>query len=217
MWSFRSAAVWMAAAVAGAAAAPLEFRTHELPWAAFGAPYQARVETQVDGRCLDGGVGLILTGGRLAKGLDFRGGEITGIPREFGAFRLRVRAFNACAAAESELVLQVTGRPILRANPEEILVEYQAGSAVPRAKTLLVSATWPGLEYSVRAGEGWLKARPLYGATPVDGSPYAGDVVEVEFAPGKLAPGEYETALLLEASHGAAQVTVPVRLRVLDK
>ena len=217
MWSFRSAVLWSAAAVATAGAAPLEFRTHELPWAAFGAPYQARVETQVDGRCLDGGVGLVLTGGQLPKGLEFRGGEVLGIPREFGAFRLHVRAFNACVAAESDVVLHVTGRPILRASPEEIVVECRAGAAAPQAKTLLVSATWPNLEYSVRPGEPWLKARQQYGATPVEGSPYAGDTVELEFAPGKLAPGEYQTALLLRAPHGAAPVSVPVRLRVLDK
>jgi len=217
MSSFRNAVLAAGLAACAAAAAPLVFRTRELPWAAFGAPYRTTIETLVDGRCVDGGVGLTIVSGRLPRGLDLRGIEIAGIPQEFGAFRLRVRAFNGCAAATSDLLLQVTGRPVLRTSPAEIVVEYHAGAAAPEPATLLVKSTWPGLEYAVRSGEAWLKANPQSGATPSPGSPFAGDTVQLEIVPGKLAPGDYETALVFSAANGAAPVNVPVRLRVLDK
>jgi hypothetical protein len=227
MWSFRNpgrnagprrtltAVVWTVA-LCSLEAAPLDIRTRELPWAPFGNPYRAAIETQVDGRCLDGGVGIALVAGTLPRGLELRGETIDGTPEEFGAFRLRLRAFNKCAAAERDFVLQVTGRPILRVHPEEIVVEYRAGSKGPEKQTLLVSATWPHLDYTVTKGsEAWLKVGQQFGATPYAGSPYAGDLVEVQLAPSDLAPGVYESALLFSAQQGAAGVTVPVRLRVV--
>ena len=99
-------------------AAALQFRTLELPRAVFGVPYHASVETQVDGRCPIGDVVLELAGGRLPRGIGLSGDALTGIPKEFGVFRLHVRASNRCSSADEDLALEVTGKPILRASPK---------------------------------------------------------------------------------------------------
>jgi hypothetical protein len=199
-----------------AGAGTVGFRTQELPWAAFGSPYRAVLGTFVDGRCIDGGVSFATVGGALPRGLELRGETITGVPEEFGAFSFRLRASNSCSAGEVDFVLQVTGRPILRVTPEEIDLEYRLGGPAPEAKVLLVSATWPGLAYTLTKGsEPWLRVRQQAGVTPLAGSPFAGDVVRVEIVPENLKAGRYETALVFSGPQGAAAVTVPVRLRVV--
>jgi hypothetical protein len=217
-WRFRplAALLWVAANLCPAYAAPVGFRTRELPWAAFGSPYRVVLETFVDGRCTDGGVTISAVDGALPRGLELRGETITGTPEEFGAIHFRLRAGNNCGAEERDFVLQVTGRPILRVTPEEIELEYRVGGPVPEAKVLLVSATWPKFPYSLTKGSGpWLRIRQQAGVTPLPGSPYAGDVVRVQIVPESLTAGTYESELVLSGPSGAAALTVPVRLRVV--
>ncbi|MBZ5624063.1 MAG: hypothetical protein LAQ69_35995 [Acidobacteriia bacterium] len=192
------------------------FRTRELPWAAFGSPYRAVVETFVDGRCLDGGITMSTVRGTLPRGLELRGETISGTPEEFGAFPFRLRTSTNCGADERDFVMLVTGRPILRVAPEEIVLEYRQGGPPPEAQSLLVSATWPNLPYSLtKVGEPWLRVRQQAGATPSPGSPFAGDTVQLQIVTENLAPGFYESVLLFSAPHGAAALSVPVRLRVV--
>jgi hypothetical protein len=192
------------------------FRTRELPWAALGSPYHAVVETFVDGRCIDGGISLSVVEGVLPRGLSLRGDAIGGIPEEFGAFALRLRAANGCAAEERDFVLQITGGSMLRVTPEVLELEYRMGDPVPETRVLLVSSSWPRLAYYLNRGaEPWLRTRQQAGMTPLAGSPYAGDVVRVEIAPEKLTPGKYESILMFSGPSGAAPVTVPVRLHVI--
>jgi hypothetical protein len=153
--------------------------------------------------------------GALPGGLDLRLDTIIGVPEELGAFAFRLRASNNCSAEERDFVLQVIGRPILRVSPELIDIEYRVGGPAPEAKVLLVSATWPNLPYSLtKGGEPWLHVQQQTGATPLPGSPYAGDVVRIQIVPEKLAPGSYESLLSFSGPHGAADVAVPVRLHV---
>jgi hypothetical protein len=228
MWSFPDLDQWkprrLAALLAAllwvlgvypACAANVGLRTRELPWAAFGSPYRAVLETFVDGRCIDGGLTFSAVDGALPRGLELRGDTITGAPEEFGAFPFRVRVSNNCGAEERAFVLQVTGRPILRVTPDKLDLEYCHGGPVLETRTLLVSATWPSLSYTLTKGsEPWLQIRQQAGVTPLPGSPYAGDVVRLQFVPENLAPGSYESVLVFSGPQGAAALTVPVRLRV---
>ena len=211
-----AALLWVLPGVYPACAANVGFRTRELPWAAFGSPYRAVLETFVDGSCIDGGVALSAVDGALPRGLELRGGTITGAPEEFGAFAFRLRAGNACGADERDFVLQVTGRPILRVTPEQIDLQYVPGGPVPEAQILLVSATWPKLAYSLTNGsEPWLRIRQQAGVTPLAASPYAGDVVRIQIVTENLTAGLNESTLVFCGPEGTAAVTVPVRLRVI--
>src|SRR5689334_15390063 len=104
----------MLAALGGTlwAAAPLQFRTRELPRAVAGSPYHASVQTQVDGRCPVSDVILEVVGGNLPRGLELSGDALTGIPKEFGTFPISMRAANGCASMVENLTLEVTGKPI---------------------------------------------------------------------------------------------------------
>jgi hypothetical protein len=225
MWSFPDLRQWKYRRLAAllwvlgwypVSAATVGFRTRELPWAAFGSPYRVVLETFVDGRCIDGGVSFSAVDGALPLGLELRGETITGTPEEFGAFPFRLRVSNACGAEERDFLLQVTGRPILQVTPEEIDLEYRLGGPPPETKVLLISATWPKFSYSLTKGsEPWLRVRQQAGVTPLAGSPYSGDVVRLQIVPENLTPGSYESALVFSGPHGAAALTVPVRLRVV--
>jgi len=217
MWSFRRAMpllLLLAWNLSGGAAG---FRTHELPWAALGSPYRAILETHVDGRCVDGGMSLSVVQGELPPGLELRGDTISGVPEELGAFGFRLQAANGCGAEDRDFVLQVTGRPILSVTPNGVDVEYHPGGPAPQARVLLVSASWPKYAYDLNTGgEPWLRVHQQAGTTPAAGSPYAGDVVQVEVNLEKLAPGKYETSLVFSGPMGAPAVVVPVRVRVVQ-
>ncbi len=140
---------------------------------------------------------------------------MTGVPRELGIFRFRVRAETACAAAEQDYVLQVDGRPILRGAPESIMFDYRVGDPAPESQSLLVSSTWPELPYSVTATAPWLRGQPEEGVTPRSGSALTADRVAIRVTPKGLAPGVYEARLVLMAAHSANLASIPVKLRVI--
>jgi len=202
-------------AAVGSHAASVSFRTGQLPWAVIGTPYRFTLVTSVDQRCLDGGSSITTIAGSLPSGVELRGDTLSGVPEELGAFPLRLRISNTCASEDRDFVLQVTGKPILRVTPEEVAFEYRAGGPLPDPKSLKVSASWSNLPYTIsRPVPAWLQLRPRTGATPLAGSPYAGDLVEMRINPQDLAPGVYESALTLSVDGGANQVVVPVRLRI---
>jgi len=213
MWCFRSLAAVLA--TMACAAAPLHFRTSDLPWAAVGAGYDAAIEVQTDGRCPRGDVGLAVVEGLLPRGVELAGNALTGVPRDTGTFRFRVRAVNTCGMAEQDLALVVTGRPILRVAPAELAIEYHIGGPLPPPLAILVSSTWPELPYTVTGDAAWLHTRQSQGFTPSPGSAFAADTVSVEADPKDLAPGIYDTTLTFSAHQGATAPGIRVRLTVL--
>jgi hypothetical protein len=203
--------------VAGAVllnAGPLGFRTRELPWAAIGTDYRATIQTQGDGRCSLADVVLYVADGVLPEGLILQGDTVAGTPKQMGIFRFRLRAANNCAAAEQEFLLQVTGRPILRLSPGELVFEYRAGDPAPKPKNVLVSSTWPELPYSVAGEQNWLRVRLRAGVTPYPGSAFSSDAATVEVVPQDLKPGVYEATLVFFARQGDTSPEVPVKLKV---
>jgi hypothetical protein len=202
-------------AVLACAAAPLEFRTRGLPWAAVGSNYAATFEVRVDARCPRSDVSLAVVEGALPRGLELEGNGFTGVPRETGTFHLRVRAANICGAIEQDFTLLVTGKPILRVTPDEVAIEYHTDGPMPPPRTILVSSTWPELPYSVSGDSTWLHASQREGLTPGPGSAFAGDVVSVEADPKGLPPGTYETTLTFSTYQGAVAPEIRVRLTVV--
>ena len=200
------------------AAAPVELRTRELPRAVFGAAYHTLLATQVDGRCPTSDVLLEVAGGRLPRGIELAGDALTGIPKEFGVFRIRIRAENSCGTAVGDLALEVTGKPILRVTPRELVLEYREGDSLPAPEVILVSGSWADLAYEVHAANApWLHFRAAQGATPYAGSAYSADSVTVQVTPDGLAPGVYRTVMTFTTGLGADTPQVPVTLRVLAK
>jgi hypothetical protein len=214
-WLRSSGFLFLAAGGALSLAAPLSFRTRELPWAAVGADYRVTIQTQLDGRCPQSDVWLSVTAGLLPRGLELQGDWLTGVPEELGTFRFRVRGANVCAAAEQDYVLQVTGRPILRVSPEKIVFDYRVCDAGPEPQSLLVSSTWPAVPYSISATEAWLRGEPEKGVTPYIGSALAADRVIVRVITKDLAPGIHEASLVFVTYESATTTVIPVRVRVL--
>jgi hypothetical protein len=218
MSSFNKLAALLVLCGCQLAAAPLQFRTRELPRAVFGAAYHAVVDTQVDGRCPNSDVILELAAGNLPRGIDLSGNALTGIPREFGVFRVRIRAANLCVSATQELTLEVTGKPILRVTPEQLVIEYREGDPVPAPEALLVSASWPELAYGIASTSApWLQWRANQGVTPYQGAAYAADAVAIQVVPEGLAPGGYQAVLSFSADLAANMPQVSVTFRVLPK
>jgi len=212
----RSLALVALAAAAGLlSAAPLSFRSAELPWAAIGTDYRAPIQTLGNGRCSLADVVVTVADGVLPEGLMLQGDCIAGIPKQTGIFRFRLRAANNCAAAEQDFELQVTGKPVLRVSPEELVFEYRIGDPVPPPRNVLVSSTWPELPYSVTGAANWLRVRLRAGVTPYLGSAFASDAATIEVLPQDLKPGVYQAALVFLVREGAAPPTVPVKLTVL--
>jgi hypothetical protein len=195
---------------------PVRIRTSELPWAIVGQPYQASFEIGLDGRCIGGGVELSLAEGELPRGLALRGDGLAGIPAATGTFPFSVRAANGCGSVVRPLELVVTGKPILRATPGEIVFECQEGGPPPEPQTVLVASSWPGLPYTVRASQApWLAYEPAAGRTPEPGAGFAADAVALRVDPAKLAPGVYHTILRVWVWQGANAPSVAVTFKVL--
>lgn len=189
-------------------------RTADLPWAIVDTEYRTLVETAVDGGCPAGDIALSLAEGALPRGLEVSGGYLSGTPREIGRFRFSLRAANSCSSAVKTLELIVTGKPILRAFPEEFFVEYHAGQSRPAPLTVEVSATWPNLPYSVQVDAGWLTRKVLAGVTPGQGSGLSSDIVSLEIDPKDLAPGIYRASVRFSTRSGANSPVVAVTLKV---
>src|SRR5215469_9193240 len=160
-------------------AAPLTLGTHQLPWAAVGSDYRVTIQTRVDGRCPEGDARFFVTSGSLPPGLDLQGNWLTGVPKQLGSFRFRLRGADLCAAAELDYILVVSPRPVLRLSAEEIVFEYRVGDLPPQMQTVLVSGTWPDLPYSVTATAPWLRPQPEEGATPLVGAALTADRVNI--------------------------------------
>jgi hypothetical protein len=214
-WFHSSSILLSTACAALAAGGPLAFRTRELPRAALGADYRVTIQTQVDGRCPSSDARLSLEAGSLPRGLELRGEWLTGVPKELGVFRFRLRGATDCTAARQDYVLEVTGRPILRATPENLVFDYRVGDPQPEPQTVLLSSTWPELPYAVSTTAAWLRAVPEQGVTPDAGAALGADRVSVHVLAADLAPGVYEGRLVFMAHQSAASPAIRVTLRVI--
>jgi hypothetical protein len=194
----------------------LQIRTEKLPWAIVGQPYRAEINTGLDDRCLAADVRFTLAGGSLPRGLTLNVLGVEGTPREMGRFQFTIRAANQCIAMEKTIELFVTGKPVLDVSPGELAFEYHVGGALPKARAVLVTSTWPGLPYSVSAnGTEWVYAEPASGITPDSGSALRGDAVAVRINPEKLNPGIYRTAVVFSTWMGANAPEIRVTLKVV--
>jgi hypothetical protein len=199
--------------------AGVQIRTRELPWATLGGAYDTQIVTATDGRCPLADVAVSVISGALPRGIELWGGRLQGTAREMGSFPLTVRAANGCqGAATRDFVLTVTGKPILRVAPEELVFEYRVGGQPPRSQALLVASSWPHLPYSV-TGEAskWLNVTVSEGYTPDRGAALSSDSVWVHVSPQGLQPGTYKAAVSLTAWLGANAPVVPVTLKVLSE
>lgn len=199
---------------AAAPAAPPRIVTEELPRAIIGQPYDAALEIATDGGCPAGDVLLSRGSGKMPRGLHLGYGGLSGTPRELGIFRFWVRAGNRCSTSAKELVLAVTGKPILRAAPEGLEFECRAGGETPPAQPVLIAGTWPDLPYSAVPAADWLNVQAESGATPPSGAAFTGDRLWVRVAPQKLAAGTYRAEIVISSWHAANAPTVPVTLKI---
>jgi hypothetical protein len=205
------------AAAAGLLYGQPAFLTLELPWAAVGRPYYASVQTTADPRCLNGGgVTLSLVEGELPRGLMLRGGEVTGVPSEVGDYSVAIRASTPCGSADRAFQLTVSGRPILRASPGELVFEYHEGDPAPKEQPIVVSGSWPGVPYTIAKSSNspWLEYSRATGATPERGSAFSGDAVRIRVNPETLPAGTYREILEFSAWDGAEAPRVAVLLKV---
>jgi hypothetical protein len=196
----------------------VQIRSADLPWAIAGGGYSAPIETSADGNCLTGsGISLSVAEGELPRGLALRGENLTGVPAGMGTYQFTIRAANRCGAAARTYQLVVTGRPILRVVPEELVFEYRSGEPAPKPLEVLVASTWAGLPYTVSTGKvPWLEYDQTLGTTPDQGSPFSADRISVRVNPDKLAPGVYHAALAISAWQGANAPVIPVTLKVVQ-
>jgi hypothetical protein len=196
---------------------PVAIRTSELPWAIVGVAYNFTVETSVDGNCPGGDVALSAIDGMLPEGVEIRGVQLLGTPKKTGRYGFSVRAQNTCASAVKRLELVVTGKPILRALPEEVAFVRRAGQAGPGPApvTVEVSGTWPNLPYTVQSDAGWLTHKARGGATPDAGSALYSDVVSLDADPKDLPSGVYHASVRFSTWLGANSPVVAVTLTVL--
>lgn len=197
-------------------ARPLQIRTEELPWAIIGQPYRAEIDTGLDDRCITADVRFTLVGGNLPRGLNLGVFGVEGTPREVGRFEFTIRAANQCIAVEKTIELFVTGKPVLDVSPGDLAFEYHVGGALPEARVVLVTSTWPDLRYGVTVnGTEWVRAEPANGLTPDSGSALRGDAVTVRINPEKLNPGTYRTLVVFSAWMGANTPEIPVTLKIV--
>jgi hypothetical protein len=111
--------------------------------------------------------------------------------------------------------VEVTGKPILEASPEEITLTSKVPGEKPAPRAVLVSGTWPDLPYRVeKRNADWLEVSLTTGRTPPAESALTGDMVTLTADPTKLKPGTYRGALLISTPGAASVRTVPVTLMV---
>lgn len=195
---------------------PLQIRTEKLPWAIVGQPFRAEIDTGLDDRCIGADVRFTLVGGSLPRGLNLAVFGVEGTPREVGRFEFTIRAANQCIAIKKTIELFVTGKPVLDVSPGDLTFEYHVGGALPKARVIQVTSTWPGLPYGVTSnGAEWVRAEPANGVTPDSGSALRGDAVTVRIHPEKLNPGTYRTTVLFSTWMGANTPEIPVTLKIV--
>jgi hypothetical protein len=187
----------------------------QLPVAAKGAAYRTPLDIRSDLRCPMADATLSLVSGTLPSGLRLTMDGLDGTPLETGHFRFTVRVGNGCSSRTRTLALEVTGKPILQASPDQITFTTKVTGQKPAPRAVLVSGTWPDLPYHVeKQNADWLEVNLTSGRTPPADSALTADTVTLNADPSKLQPGTYRGALLVSTPGGANVQTIPVVLVV---
>lgn len=195
----------------------LGFVQRELPMAGRGVPYNAPIETQVDGRCPNGNATMSIASGALPHGVELTMLRLEGTPRETGRFHFTIRAMNNCAVVSRAFELVVMGKPILETGPDQVSFSCQTPAHAAAQRTILVSSTWPSLPYTVETKNApWLRAAQENGVTPDADSALTGDVVTLTADPAGLKPGTYRGSVVFRTRYGANAPSVAVVLLVGD-
>jgi hypothetical protein len=122
---------------------------------------------------------------------------------------------NGCSSRTRTIELEVTGKPILQASPDQITFTTTVTAQNPAPRAVLVSSTWPDLPYRVeKQNADWLEVNLTSGRTPPANSALTGDDVTLTALPSKLKPGTYRGALVFSTPGGANVQTIPVVLVV---
>ena len=198
-------------------ASSVEFLTQELPLAVVGMPYDEKIETNIDGQCPRGDIGLAVFGGELPRGIEIAGERLVGTPKIKGTYPVTIRASNSCGFEVKGYQLIVTDKPVLEVSPSELHFVYRDLYATPHPQSLLVSSTWPGVEYFVEKtdpeDDRWLSFHRR-GLTPGQDSGAVSDVVAVRVDVADLKPGVYRSTLTLSTPAFPSVTTVLVTLTV---
>jgi hypothetical protein len=187
----------------------------QLPVAAKGVAYRTSLDIRSDVRCPMADAALSLVSAKLPPGLKLTMDGLDGTPLETGHFRFTVRIGNGCSSRTRTLDLEVTGKPVLEASPDQITFSAKVTGQKPAPRVVLVSSTWPDLPYRVeKQNADWLEVNLASGRTPPANSALTGDMVTLTADPSKLQPGTYRGALLVSTPGGANLQSVPVVLVV---
>jgi hypothetical protein len=187
----------------------------QLPVAARGVAYRTSLDIRSDMRCPMADATLSLVSGNLPPGLRLTMDGLDGTPLETGHFHFTVRLRNGCSSTTRMVELEVTGKPILQASPDQITFTTNVTVQKPAPRAVLVSSTWPDLPYRVeKQNADWLEMNLTSGRTPAANSALTADTVTLNADPSKLRPGTYRGTLLVSTPGGANVQTIPVILVV---
>jgi len=188
-----------------------------LPTGTLGKGYNAGPLKLTSGQgCPQNHAALRIVEGQLPSGLELSpAGYFSGAPTEAGTFSFQVRAANPCGSTQQNYTLEVTGAPVLVVTPDFLHVEHQIGSGSLQPLLLRVASSHPGLAYRVDAPAWpWLRLRQRHGATPIAGSAFDSDIVEVAIDAGSLTPGRFQIPLRVSAWRAANSPVIILHVHV---
>jgi hypothetical protein len=194
----------------------LDFAPTELPWAVVDEAYSPPLLMIAGGKRCDPGDVSFTASGNVPEGLAITGmGQLEGVPRKAGTYHFQIRVANACSARVRDVMLIVTGAPILVVSVSILEFRYPRDGPAPEPQALLVRSTWPDLAYSIDSHDvAWLRATPTRGRVPRIGAAVDADRVKVTVERGSLVPGVYEAVLTFWTRQGANAPAVKVRLTI---
>ena len=197
----------------GAAGQEIEILTRELPWAIVDRPWTPPpLQVRVSGRCPVAALGFSVVGGALPPGVVMSAyGDFSGIPRRMGRFPVRVRVANGCLWTAQLLEIEVTGPPLLRAEPAQVFFQARQGESPP-SHTVQVSGTWPRLPYEIAKPPPWLRVEPQRGYLPRIGAAVSSDLITLTPDTTTLAPGSHRARIRIYARDAANAPEIDVLL-----
>ena len=188
----------------------------ELPIGAINKAYDAPPFQLAGGaKCGNAEAGFRVIQGKLPNGLAISSrGVFTGVPRENGAFSLRIEGSNGCGRVQCDFTLEIQGSPILETNTRTLAWVWKTGGEQPEAKEFLVAGNWPGLPYRIDGAPKWLEVSMMLGTIPEKHSAFEADMVTVLARPEGLLPGRYAATLTVSAWGSSRSPKVFVELEV---
>lgn len=182
-----------------------------LPPAVVNRPYSHQLAAASSGACTGYQPVFTLVSGALPAGVRLHAdGRVAGEAARIESGAIAVRIATPCSEAVRDFGWAVRGEPILTVEPAELTLD----SATLKA-TALVSASWPGLAYTITAAGGqpsaaWLSVRPRRGRTPPPGSSLTGDRLSISIDPASAPPGA-TARLLIHTWQGCEPAELTVR------